>query len=216
MSIFITSDLHFGHQKEFLFKNRGFQSSSDHDRTLISKWNSCVKPDDTVYILGDVVMKHDEDDNDFEYGISMLKQLNGKLRILKGNHDSEAKLERYRQCPNVVSAGLAAEHLYYQSTLKGPQYHFYLTHAYTRWSRSLKKMKTAIITLYGHTHQKEKFYTDSEFVNGHPYEYCVCPDAHNMHPVRLDDIIEDIKAKRSEYPKVYPQEYPQEYPEQSP
>lgn len=197
MSIFVTSDLHFGHSKEFLFMNRGFHSSLEHDLTLVSNWNSVVKPEDTVYVLGDVVMKHDTDDNDFEYGISLLKQLNGNLHILQGNHDSAAKLERYRRCPNVASAGLAAEHLYYPGSAR---YHFYLTHAYTRWSRQLKPMKTAIITLYGHTHQKEKFYTDSEFANGHPYEYCVCLDAHNMYPVLLDDIIEDIRAKRAEYP----------------
>lgn len=57
----------------------------------------------------------------------------------------------------------------------------------------LKPVKTALINLYGHTHQKEHFY------NEHPYMYCVCLDAHDMKPVLMEDIIEEIKKKRSAY-----------------
>ena len=49
------------------------------------------------------------------------------------------------------------------------------------------------VNLYGHTHQKEHFYKE------HPYMYCVCLDAHEMKPVLLDDIIEEVKDKRIAY-----------------
>lgn len=59
--------------------------------------------------------------------------------------------------------------------------------------KKLKPLKTAIINLYGHVHSKEKFY------QGHPYMYCVCLDAHDMRPVLLDSIIEEIRLKKSAY-----------------
>lgn len=33
--IYFTSDLHFGHDKDFIYKSRGFNSIGDHDNTII-------------------------------------------------------------------------------------------------------------------------------------------------------------------------------------
>lgn len=203
MKKFVTSDLHLGHNKEFLYKARGFVSIEEHDLALVKIWNETVSPDDTVYILGDIMLKHNLEDNEFEYGLSLLRQLNGKLIIIRGNHDSLDKLERYKTCPNVVSAGDAAAYLNYP---EAGSYHFYLSHYPCLISQTkLKPVKTALINLFGHTHQTEKFFTapgmcEGRFKNGHPYMYHVGMDSHNMRPVLLDDIIEEIKRKRSEYP----------------
>ena len=40
--IWFTSDPHFGHQKEFLWGPRGFNSSLEHDEAIIQNWNSVV------------------------------------------------------------------------------------------------------------------------------------------------------------------------------
>lgn len=34
--IWVTSDLHIGHNKEFVYKERGFQSIEEHDSALLS------------------------------------------------------------------------------------------------------------------------------------------------------------------------------------
>lgn len=189
--IWITSDLHIGHDRDFIYKDRGFETIKQHDDALVENWNRFVEADDVVYILGDVMMKHNLQDGDFSYGLSILEKLNGRLIIIRGNHDSEGKIERYKSCHNVMSAGDAA--LYLNYPIKG-SYHFYLTHYPTLVShKKLKPVKTALLNLYGHTHQKEHFY------EGHPYMYCVCLDAHDLKPVLLDDIIEEIKMKRSSY-----------------
>ena len=47
---FFTSDLHFGHNKDFLYKPRGFDNIEEHDDTVIENWNSVVSKDDTVYV----------------------------------------------------------------------------------------------------------------------------------------------------------------------
>lgn len=189
--IWITSDLHIGHDRDFIYRDRGFETIKQHDDALVENWNRLVEADDVVYILGDVMMKHNLQDGDFSYGLSILEKLNGRLIIIRGNHDSEGKIERYRSCHNVMSAGNAALYLNYPAE---GGYHFYLTHYPTLVShKKLKPVKTALLNLYGHTHQKEHFY------EGHPYMYCVCQDAHDLKPVLLDDIIEEIKMKRSSY-----------------
>ncbi len=189
--IWITSDLHIGHNRDFVYQDRGFDSIEEHDNTLVTNWNDLVETDDMVYILGDVMLKHNLQDANFTYGLSILEKLNGKLIIIRGNHDSLGKIERYKTCVNVVSAGEAALYLDYPAT-RG--YHFYLTHYPTLVShKKLKTIKSALINIYGHTHQKERFY------KGHPYMYCACMDAHELKPVLLDDIIEEIKMRKSSY-----------------
>lgn len=189
--IWITSDLHIGHNKEFVFQNRGFDSIEEHDRTLVENWNSLVEEEDTVYILGDIMLMHDSQDTDFLYGMEIFRKLNGKLILIRGNHDSEMRIEKYRECPQVISAGDAALYLDYPN--KGG-YHFYLSHYPTLVSHTkLRPMKAAVINIYGHTHQTEHFYEE------HPYMYCACLDAHEMKPVLLEDIIEEIRLKKSAY-----------------
>ena len=189
--IFVTSDLHIGHNKEFVYDSRGFNSIEEHDAKLVENWNSAVTDEDTVYVLGDVMLKHDLEDTDFSYGLRILSQLHGKLFIIRGNHDTINKIEKYKTCPNVIAAGAAAEYIKYPEI--GAK-HFYLSHYPTLVAHEkLKPVKSAMINLYGHTHQMEHFYND------HPYMYCVCLDAHDMKPVLIDDIIAEIIQKRSSY-----------------
>jgi calcineurin-like phosphoesterase family protein len=54
------------------------------DMEIIRRWNERVKPEDTVYHLGDFCFKK-RGEKDFNY---YRKQLNGQLILLKGNHDS--------------------------------------------------------------------------------------------------------------------------------
>lgn len=57
---YFTSDLHIGHDKDFLYKPRGFDSIEQHDTAIVKRWNDIVTPDDTVYILGDLCMSGNE------------------------------------------------------------------------------------------------------------------------------------------------------------
>ena len=41
-NIWITSDTHFGHDKDFIWKERGYCSIQEHDEDLIKKWNEHV------------------------------------------------------------------------------------------------------------------------------------------------------------------------------
>ena len=60
--IYFTSDLHFNHNKNFIYESRGFKSIEEHDKEIIKNWNNIIKDNDDVYILGDLML------GDNEYG----------------------------------------------------------------------------------------------------------------------------------------------------
>lgn len=79
--VFVTADTHFGHKNICKFEptTRPFNSIEEHDVELVRRWNSVVKPKDTVWHLGDVLFGRDS----FE----TLGLLNGRKHLVMGNHD---------------------------------------------------------------------------------------------------------------------------------
>ena len=79
MSIFITADLHLGHEAIRRHCNRPWPTLEEMDEALISNWNATVpKRKALIYIVGDFAWK-----NHNRY----LNRLNGKKVLIKGNHD---------------------------------------------------------------------------------------------------------------------------------
>lgn len=81
MSIFVTSDLHFGHKNIIKYENRPYETIEQMNKDLIDRWNNVVKENDTIYILGDFSWYKGEQTNE------ILKQLNGRKILIIGNHD---------------------------------------------------------------------------------------------------------------------------------
>lgn len=82
--IFVISDTHFSHGNIIKFCNRPFSDIYDMNETLLKNWNAVVSNQDKVYHLGDVYMN----DTSKEYMNDFLGRLNGKKRLILGNHDS--------------------------------------------------------------------------------------------------------------------------------
>ena len=182
MAIYLTSDWHFGHDREFIWKARGYSSVEEMNEIQIEKFNSLVQPDDTVYILGDLMLGNNDE------GIKCLKQLNGNKYFVRGNHDTDVRVNLYmdEQNANIGFLGDA-------TTLKYKKYHFYMSHFPTLTDNLEKEsFHQMTLNLYGHTHQTTNFYEDR------PYMYHVGVDSHNGYPVLLDDIIEQMKIKVEE------------------
>ena len=177
--IYVTSDLHFCHNKNFLYEPRGFKNIYEMNEEIIKSWNKIITPEDDVYILGDIML------NDDAVGLSYLHQLNGKLHIAWGNHDTETRKPQIANSWNVVETD-------YVFVIKYHKYTFYLSHYPTITSNYDvdKPLKSRVINLCGHTHDKNPF---CDWNKGLIY-HCEL-DAHNNKPVSLDDIIEDIKSK---------------------
>lgn len=176
--IFITSDTHFGHDREFLYGPRGFKSVQESDAEIIRRWNEVVGPEDTVYHLGDVML------NDNENGMNCLRQLNGHIKLIRGNHDTNSRMKLYETLDNVEILGWA-------EVIKYKKYSFYLSHHPTLTSNldDMSPLGMRMLNLFGHTHQQTKFH------EGKPFMYHVGLDAHNCYPVLLDDVIEAMKAE---------------------
>ena len=78
--IYFTADTHFGHENVIRFCSRPYATAAEMDEALIENWNSRVKGNDTVFILGDMFFRSDNAEK-------ILRRLKGKKRLLIGNHD---------------------------------------------------------------------------------------------------------------------------------
>jgi calcineurin-like phosphoesterase family protein len=92
MKFYFTSDCHFGHDKIREYSNRPFKSLKEMDTTLIRNWNARVKPEDTVFHIGDFCFKNSPNavargEGGIKSPQSCEKMLNGKIIFIKGNHD---------------------------------------------------------------------------------------------------------------------------------
>lgn len=83
---FLISDTHFGHTntwEKFTLPDgsplRPFTSTEEMDETMVDNWNKTVRPQDTVYHLGDVVIARRH--------LETVKRLNGRKILIRGNHD---------------------------------------------------------------------------------------------------------------------------------
>lgn len=94
MKTWIISDTHFHHKNILTFKDddeniiRDFKDVDEMNQFLVNNWNSVVKKDDKVYHLGDVAMSTSA------WAFEILRELNGRKILIKGNHDN-ARLNIY-------------------------------------------------------------------------------------------------------------------------
>lgn len=76
MTIWFTSDHHFGHDNIVDYASRPF-SVEEQDGIMIERWNSVVGPNDIVHHLGDFSLSED-----IEYVASIFAQLNGNIYFI--------------------------------------------------------------------------------------------------------------------------------------
>lgn len=68
-------------------RKRPFESAVEMGREIMAKWNSGVRPHDTVYVLGDVGrVRH----------LGLIEHLNGNKHLIAGNGDAIAAISQTR------------------------------------------------------------------------------------------------------------------------
>ena len=179
--VYFTSDLHFYHDKDFIWQARGFKSIDEMNAEIVRRWNEIITVNDYVYILGDLTLENVEE------GLKLIAQLNGNLHIIRGNHETDKKVEKYLELPNVVTVEFATIYKYKKAI-------FWLSHYPTITSNydDDKPWAKHLVCLFGHTHQEQPFYNDN------PYMFNVGMDAHNCTPISIEEIIENIRNKQQE------------------
>jgi len=83
VSVFFTADTHFGHQNIIKYCLRPFETADEMDEEMTQRWNSVVKPQDTVYHLGDFAWWHWS----ASHVTMQVERLNGHKHLIYGNHD---------------------------------------------------------------------------------------------------------------------------------
>lgn len=177
--IYFTSDLHFCHDREFIYGPRGFKSVYEMNDTIIKNWNEMITWDDEVYVLGDIML------NDISQGLKCWNQLVGRKHIILGNHDVGTRPDQYKECHDTIVEG-------YAMPLRVDHRHLFLSHYPTisdHYERG-DSFRDCEINLCGHTHTNDRF---ADFDKGMIYH--VELDAHDNRPVSIGRIIEDIKKR---------------------
>jgi calcineurin-like phosphoesterase family protein len=105
MATWWTSDTHFSHANIIRYTNRPFTSVDEMNARLIERWNERVAPSDEVWHLGDLALGRD-----ITRQIERTARLNGRRRLVPGNHDRVASFyeggdQRERFWPVYEAAG---------------------------------------------------------------------------------------------------------------
>ena len=184
MKIWLSSDYHFNHDKQFIWKARGFESVEEMNETIVKKNNECVAPEDTLIICGDLMLGGADK---LEEGLALLNRMNGRKLVIAGNHETINRREAYHRFGIPVLDAYAFTYR---------KYHFYASHYQTLCSNyddGDKPLRARIINLCGHTHTTDPFADMSKGLIYH-----VECDAHNCYPISIDKIIEELKRKVKE------------------
>lgn len=135
---YFTSDSHFFHENIIRYSSRPFKDANEMNEALIENWNYMVKPEDTVWHLGDFVFCSI---GKFK---TLLSRLNGNINVVLGNHDRVI----IKNCQSILESKLLASvQSYKEITIEGQ--HVVLFHYSLRtWNRGHR----GSWCLWGHSH----------------------------------------------------------------
>lgn len=179
--VFFTSDLHFGHKN--LCQGLRGMTAEESDKLIIDNWNKVVTKRDLVYVLGDITM---ENQNDIPKYVS---QLNGRIVLIGGNHDTKQCCDVYRKLGITVMGCLK---------YKGFICTHIPVHPYELEQEDRQLLRGNI---HGHVHR-------SGTIDGMEYEpktdygplyYNVNTELHNYTPIAFDDLLADFQQRKEEY-----------------
>lgn len=180
MSIYFIGDLHLGHTNCLKFENRPFSSIEVQDERILANWNMKVTEKDTVYILGDFSFYK------VDKTLSILKKLNGKKVLIKGNHDKWANdIEQVKSEIKVVISDF----------IKYNKYEIYLSHYPTLvWP----KKHYGALHLYAHIHDNSPDITYNRNINNlmeNAYNVGCMLSYMGYTPRTLEEIIDGVKSE---------------------
>lgn len=137
--IYFVSDTHFGHANILQFCNRPFANVEEMNYKLIENWNKKVPADGIVFHLGDFAW------GGYPFWKSIRDQLNGKIILIKGNHDEKNMTPTAEQ--------ELFEHVAYQMKIIIEGRKVYLNHyPFLCYAGVYRDPKGLVYQLFGHTH----------------------------------------------------------------
>lgn len=189
--IYVTSDLHFGHTNIIKYAHRPFKSVEEMDNTLIENWNSVVTEDDQVFVLGDFSMR-----TRIEEVQAYLSRLNGRIVLLKGNHDYFTEKQHmpfvtyYKTIDGVPKEYKLPVYQYKEMNYEKNKF-IMMHYPFAEWNG----MQKGTIDLHGHIHTEGSAYNCAKRKDGFRM-FDVGVDANNYKPVSLDYILNFYKDSK--------------------
>ena len=163
---------HFNHKNIIKYEpnSRGqFDSIEEMNETIIQNWNSVVKDEDIIYVLGDFFMGH------ISTIEPILNRLKGKIILIRGNHDQKNRRRIFSE------HGIEVKDIEYVE-YKGK---FFILNHFPIFNEEFAEMvnedNEEVVFLYGHIHSK----APKGFVNG---MYHVGMDTNNLTPISIEQI----------------------------
>ena len=179
--VFFTADQHWGHAAIIKHCARPFADVNEMNAALVTNWNNTVGPDDTVYHLGDMLFKR------MNHTSQLLNSLNGKIYLVRGNHDKDLKrlADRAEPWPDGAKyKDLVTIRLQDSSHPHGHQDIILCHFALRVWD----KKHYGSFHCFAHSHGKLK-------TGPHEYAIDVGVDTHDFKPISYERIKEIFKAK---------------------
>jgi calcineurin-like phosphoesterase family protein len=170
-NFWIVSDTHFNHANIIKYCNRPFTDVEHMNNMLRQNWNSVVQPQDHVYHLGDVGNK---------LTVELIKSLNGKKRLIVGNHDDPKDPVLLQTFEKIMLWRMF------------PEWNMLLTHIPTHESSLGQGNNPAEIrrlwNIHGHIHEKPA-----------PSKYHInaCVEWTNYTPVNVEVYIKEIAKRKN-------------------
>ena len=188
--IWVTSDHHFFHANIIKHCKRPYDNYEDMNKDMIKLWNERIKKDDIVLYLGDLsaCVKPLVDKSKRKTLKSIVDQLNGKLYLIKGNHDNFSD-KTYRNC------GFTFIGDYLIKQILGKNILFihvpaiideYTGPAHQRTKKIIKEHNIDYV-IHGHRHISNP--------DGFPTHFNVAVDLHDFKPLELGYIMKELKNK---------------------
>lgn len=164
--IFVVSDTHFGHDNIIKYCDRPFHNYEDMDWEMVKRWNSVVREEDHVWHLGDVYMGSGSKG----YIDHILGSLNGKKRLILGNHDNGRDQLLHKHFQKIVM----------WRTFK--EFDALLTHVPVH---PLSIMRD-YVNVHGHIHNKKVVFQSAPDTPDPRYR-CVCVEHTDYTPILLGE-----------------------------
>lgn len=174
--VYWISDTHFNHQTSLGWRKQ-FKSVEEMNAVMVDNWNRTVKPEDTVYHLGDEFL------GDSAKAQQILKSLNGYKILVKGNHSTKSD-HWYHE------AGFAEIYnMLYLISPTRPKIRYLITHVPVPYL-SLEAMNSMgdyhFISIHGHVHDSADRKFTGDDIWKHPDSYInVCVGKTNYTPIEL-------------------------------
>ena len=162
VEIFVIADTHLGHKRVLEFTRddgtplRPFKSLEEMHTTIAERWNSVVTSRDKVYHLGDVAFTRS--------ALGLIGMLNGKKRLVRGNHDlfpTRLYLDYF-------------DEVYGVRKIDG----VWMTHVPMHWGSVAQSRVT--VNIHGHLHEK---------VIRRPKYFNACVERIGYTPVSIDEVL---------------------------